>query len=179
MAAVSSRYARAFADVVLERKLNAGKVLLELYSVAQLLAENVQLRQLWDNPAVAAEQKRGVLDALAQKLRLSKPVRNLVAVLLDHRRINHFSNIVRQYEQEMNARLGLAEAEVTSFRELSAAEKRALETKISDVTGKRVRARYGIDPGILGGAIIRVGSTVYDGSVLGQLHKLKERLAAT
>ena len=176
MAAISSRYARALVEVIFEQKLDAAKTAVELHSLEQVLAENPQLRHLWDNPAVPAEQKRGVLDAIAGKLRLSKPVRNFVAVLLDHHRIDQFPKIVRHYEQEVNERLGLAEADVTSFRELSAGEKRELEAKVAAVTGKQVRARYATDPGILGGAIIRVGSTVYDGSVRGQLQKLKAAL---
>jgi F-type H+-transporting ATPase subunit delta len=179
MAAVANRYARAFADVVFEKRLDAGKAAAELETLAQVLDENAQLRQLWENPAVPSEQKRGVLDAIVRTLRLSKPVRNFVAVLLDHRRIAQFAEIIHQYKQEVNNRLGLAEAEITSVRELSSAERRALETRIEAVTGKQVRAQYSTDPRILGGAIIRVGSTVYDGSVRGQLHKLKEQLSST
>jgi F-type H+-transporting ATPase subunit delta len=178
MSAVANRYARAFADVVFERKLEPAKSAQELQALAQVLAENAPLQQLWDNPAVPAEQKRAVLDAIAQKLHLSKPVRNFVAVLLDRRRIGQFHSIVQHYEQEMNERLGLAEADVTSFRELSASERRDVEARLESVTGKQVRARYSTDPGILGGAVIRVGSTVYDGSVRGQLQKLKEQLAS-
>jgi F-type H+-transporting ATPase subunit delta len=179
MAEVGSRYARAFADVVFEKKLDAIKAADELRSLEKLLAENLQLRRLWENPAVPAEQKRAVLDVIARKAGLSRQVRNFVAVLLDRRRISQFSSIVRQYEEEINRRLGLAEADITSFRELSAAEKKRLEAKIASVTGKQVRAAYKTDANILGGAIIRVGSTVYDGSVRGQLHKLKEQLTSS
>src|SRR5919109_257868 len=178
MAAVAGRYARAFADVVFEKKLDAVKATEELRSIEQVLQSHLALRRLWENPSVPAEQKRGVLDAIAKKIGLSKPVRNFVAVLLDRRRIAQFGGIVRQYEQEVNQRLGITEAEVTSFRELSAAERRGLEAKIADVTGKKVRARYQTEPAILGGAIVRVGSTVYDGSVRGQLQKLKEKLTS-
>ena len=179
MAEVGSRYARAFADVVFEKKLDAVKAAEELRSLEKLLQENLQLRRLWENPAVPAEQKRAVLDAIVRKSGLSKPVRNFVAVLLDRRRIGQLSSILRQYEEEINRRLGLAEADITSFRELSAAEKKRLEAKIAAVTGKQVRAQYKTDSHILGGAIIRVGSTVYDGSVRGQLHKLKEQLTSS
>ena len=178
MAEVGSRYARAFAEVIFEKKLDAVKAAEELRSLEKLLEENLQLRRLWENPAVPAEQKRAVLDAIARKAGLSKPVRNFVAVLLDGRRIGQLSVIVRQYEEEINRRLGLAEADITSFRELSAAEKKRLEAKVAAVTGKQVRAQYKTDPRILGGAIIRVGSTVYDGSVRGQLQKLKEQITS-
>ena len=179
MAAVAGRYARAFAEVVFEQKLDAAKAGQELRSVEQLLEANAILRTVWENPSVPVEQKRGVLDGIAKKLGLSKPVRNFVAVLLDRRRIGQFSNILRQYEQEVNERLGIADADITSFRELSAAEKRTFEAKITEVTGKQVRAQYKTEPSILGGAIVRVGSTVYDGSVRGQLEKLKAKLIST
>lgn len=176
MAAVAGRYARAFADVVFEQKLDAAKAAQELRSMQQILDASAMLRTVWENPSVPVEQKRAVLDTIAKKLGLSKPVRNFVAVLLDRRRIAQFSNIMRQYEQEMNERLGITEAGITSFRELSASEKRSIEAKIAEVTGKQVRAQYQTEAAILGGAIVRVGSTVYDGSVRGQLEKLKEKL---
>jgi F-type H+-transporting ATPase subunit delta len=179
MAEVGSRYARAFADVIFEKKLDAVNAAEELRSLEKLLEDNLQLRRLWENPAVPAEQKRAVLDAIVRKSGLSKPLRNFVAVLLDRRRIGQLSSILRQYEEEVNRRLGLAEADITSFRELSAAEKKQLEAKIAAVTGKQVRAQYRTDSHILGGAIVRVGSTVYDGSVRGQLHKLKEQLTSS
>jgi F-type H+-transporting ATPase subunit delta len=86
--------------------------------------------------------------------------------------------IVREVESELDTRQGFAEAEVTSARELSAIEKGTLEDKIATMTGKKVRAHYAIDPRILGGAIVRLGSTIYDGSIKGQLHRMKEQLAA-
>ncbi len=73
--------------------------------------------------------------------------------------------------------MGFAEAEVTSFRDLSEAEKRLLEAQLGKLTGKNVRARYSRDAAILGGAIVRVGSTIYDGSVLGQLEKVRDQIA--
>ena len=109
---------------------------------------------------------------------VSKPARNFLAVLIDHRRIEQLPEIVRQVESELDTRQGFAEADVTSARELSAIEKGALEGKIATMTGKKVRAHYAIDPRILGGAIVRLGSTIYDGSVKGQLHRMKEQLAA-
>jgi F-type H+-transporting ATPase subunit delta len=109
---------------------------------------------------------------------LEPHVRNLVAVLIDHRRVQFLSRITEQLEKELDARLGFAEAHVLSFRELGDAEKRALETQIAKVTGKKVRARFGLDPSLLGGAVVRVGSTIYDGSVKGQLEKIREAISS-
>src|SRR6266550_638584 len=89
MASVTSIYARALADVVFEKKLDGGKILAELRTLSALLHANPDLRRVWENPAIAAEQKRGVLDAIATREGISQPVRNFVAIVIDHRRM-HF-----------------------------------------------------------------------------------------
>jgi F-type H+-transporting ATPase subunit delta len=178
MSVVTSRYARAFADVILASKLDSAAVLQQLRALAGILEQSIELRRVWENPAIPAEQKRRVLDGIAACESLARPVRNFAAVLIDHRRIASLVEIARQVESELNQRMGLAEAEVTSARELDGGERRALEMQIEKVTGRKVRARYATDRNILGGAIVRVGSTIYDGSVRGQLHRMKEQLAA-
>ncbi len=178
MAAVSSRYARALADVVVEKRLDAEKTLAELADVAQLLESSHELRVVWENPAIAADQKRKLLDAIAQRAGLSQPVRNLVAVVIDHRRVGLLPDIAQHARTELNQRLGIAEASVTSARVLGDDEKKELEARIAAATGQKVRAKYTTDPALLGGALVRIGSTIYDGSVRGQLRKLKETLSS-
>ena len=178
MASVASTYARAFADVVLDTRLDAARAVGGLRQISALVAESIELRRVWENPAVPAEQKRRLLDAIVQREGIDKPVRNLVAVLIDHRRIPFLSRIVEQLEKELDARLGFAEAQISSARELSAAEKRVLEAQVEKTTGKKVRAQYGLDASLLGGAVIRVGSTIYDGSVKGQLERIKEAISS-
>jgi F-type H+-transporting ATPase subunit delta len=178
MASVAGTYARAFADVVLSAHLDADRSVAELRAVAKLLEENVELRRVWENPAVPADQKRRVLDVIVKRDGFLRQVRNLIALLIDHRRIDFLSRIVSQLEKELDARLGIAEAEITSSRELSDAEKRDFEAQIAKLTGKRVRAQYTHDASLLGGAMLRVGSTIYDGSVRGQLEKMKEAISS-
>lgn len=177
MAAVVSRYARAFADVVFERKLDANKAIADLDSVVGVIESSSDLRKTWDNPSIAAAHKLGVLDALTQRLGVSREVRNFVAVIIDHRRVNELARIVRQTEQELNDRLGFADAEISSTRPLSEVEKRTLEQQVQLRTGKNIRARYLQDSTLLGGAVVRVGSTIYDGSIQGQLKRLRAQLA--
>src|SRR5580658_131326 len=153
MASVASTYAQAFADVVLDAHLNEDRVLGELRAIAALLAESVELRRVWENPAVPVEQKRKLLDVIVQRDGISKQVRNLIAVLIDHRRIHFLEPIVRQLEKELDARLGFAEAEITSARLLGDAEKQEFETQVGKLTGKKVRAHYEEDQALLGGAI--------------------------
>ncbi|MGI9100957.1 MAG: ATP synthase F1 subunit delta [Terriglobales bacterium] len=178
MAAVTSRYARAFADVVFDKKLDSTVVLQQLHSVQELLNASEDLRRVWENPAIPADQKRSLLDAIVGRENILKPVRNFLAVLIDHRRIFQLPEIARQVETELNSRLGMAEADVTSARELSPSERQAVESQVQKLTGRKVRARYATDRSLLGGAVVKVGSTIYDGSVRGQLRRMKEQLAA-
>jgi len=178
VASVPSTYARAFADVVFDERLDAGRAVGGLRQISALFAENVDLRRVWENPAVPADQKRKLLDAIVQREGIDRPVRNLVAVLMDHRRLHFLGRIVEQLEKEIDARLGFAEAQISSARELGDAEKRTLEAQVAKVTGKKVRAQYGLDASLLGGAVVRVGSTIYDGSVKGQLEKIKEAISS-
>jgi F-type H+-transporting ATPase subunit delta len=133
---------------------------------------------VWENPAVLAEQKRQLLDVIAERDGISKQVKNLVAVLIDHRRVHFLEPIIVQLEKELDARLGFAEADITSARPLGDAEKREFEAQVGKLTGKKVRARYGQDESLLGGAVVRVGSTIYDGSVKGQLERLREAISS-
>jgi F-type H+-transporting ATPase subunit delta len=178
MASVAGSYARAFADVVVERRLDVEKTRAELSVIGGLLDTSGDLRRVWENPGIPAEQKRKVLDAIVTREGISRPVRNFVAVLMDHRRIQFFDAIVQQFQQEINQRLGFADAEITSARELADEEKRELEAKVQKLTGKKVHARYSRDASILGGAIVQVGSTIYDGSVRGQLERIKEAISS-
>jgi F-type H+-transporting ATPase subunit delta len=178
VASVASTYARAFADVVLDKRLDAARAVASLREIAAMLAGSADLRRVWENPAVPAEQKRHLLDAIVKEQGIDKPVRNLVAVLIDHRRVQFLPRIVQQLGKELDARMGFAEAQISSARELADPEKRELEAQIGRVTGKKVRAQYGLDASLLGGAVVRVGSTIYDGSVKGQLEKIKEAISS-
>jgi F-type H+-transporting ATPase subunit delta len=178
MASVTNTYARAFADAVFSGKHDPDKALQEAQAVAELVAGSKELRAVWETPSITAEQKRAVLDAIVVRQGISKTVRNFVAVLIDHRRINFLGPIVNQFEQELNQRLGFTEAEVISARELNQADRSVLEARMETVTGKKVRARYSRDESLLGGAVVKVGSTIYDGSVAGQLDRIKQALSS-
>ena len=177
MASVASTYARAFADVVLGAHLDGNRALAELRTIAALLAESSDLRRVWENPAIPAEQKRGLLDAIAQRDGISKQVRNLVAILIDHRRTHFLEPVIQHLEKELDARMGFAEAEIITSRDLGDTEKREVESRVEKLTGKKVRAHYAQDPSLLGGSVVRVGSTIYDGSVKGQLERIKEAIS--
>ena len=176
MASVTNTYARAFADAVFDGRLDPDKTLQEVKAVTELVTSSKELREVWEAPSINAEQKRAVLDAIVARQGTSRTVRNFIAVLIDHRRISLLAPIVQQFEQELNQRMGFTEAEISSAHELSQADRGALEARVEKVTGKKVRARYALDESLLGGAVVKVGSTIYDGSVKGQLEKIRQQL---
>jgi len=178
MTAIASRYARAFSDVVLEMKLDPKQVTAQLDSMVELYGSSADLRRVWESPAIAVEQKRHLLDAIVERGAILRPLRNFVAVLIDHGRIHDLEMIARQFQTELNQRLGIIEAEVLSARPLEQAEREELLEQVSRVTGKKVSAKYQVDPSLIGGATVRIGSTIYDGSVRGQLERIKEQLSA-
>lgn len=177
MAAIASRYARALVDVVLDDKIDPAVATEQLKAFVHAVKQSVELRRVWESPAVLPEQKRAVLDAIAREAGAVKQVRNFMAILIDNRRLPMLEQIVRQFEFELDAQLGFAEADITSARALSGEEKREIESRVERLTSKKVRARYSANPDLLGGIVIRIGSTIYDGSVRGQLQKLKEQLS--
>ena len=178
MASVTNTYARALADVVFDQHLDPGKTLQDAQSLAQLVASSRELREVWEAPSIPDEQKRALLDAIVAREGISRPVRNFMAVLMDHRRIKFLEPVVTEFEQELNRRMGFVEAQIVSARVLAEPERSRLEAQVEKLTGHKVRARYTQDRSILGGAIIKVGSTIYDGSVKGQLERIREAISA-
>lgn len=176
MASVTGRYARAFADVTSEHKLPPEKVISELQQMANLVEGSSELRHVLANPAVEHEQKIALLDAIVKRTGANRLLRNFVAVLIDHKRIAHIGEIAVQFKRDLDERMGIADARVSSARKLSETERKSLERQLAEITGKTVRATYAEDGGLLGGAVVRIGSTIYDGSVRGRLEKIKEEI---
>ena len=177
MAAIASRYARALVEVILEQHIDGETARQQLRSIVEAVHESIELRRVWESPAIPPEQKRAVLDAIVKQIGAVKPIRNFMAVLIDHRRIGILDDIVRAFESELDAQLGFTEVEVSSARPLSAEEKRELEQRVERMTGKKVRTKYVANPELLGGVVVRAGSTIYDGSVRRQLEKMRQELS--
>jgi F-type H+-transporting ATPase subunit delta len=175
LSAVVQRYAAALADVAVERKIG-DVVRRDLNAFAETFSSVADLRNALESPALNAEVKRRVIEDLAAAMKLDSAVRNFVFLLVDHRRTELLPEIQQAFREELNARLGIVEAEVTSARELSAGEKKELTSVLEQRTGKKIEARFQEDGALLGGAIVRLGSTIYDGSVRDQLNRLREQL---
>ena len=177
MAAFAARYARAFADVVASQRVDPNQAVAQLHGFVSLIDGSPDLKNVWDNPSVPTDQKVRLLDALVQREGAGKFVRNFLAVLISHNRIGAIKDVTRQFIAEMDARMGFAQADIISARPLNNDKRRELESQIGRMLGKQVRASYAQDQSLIGGAVVKVGSTIYDGSVSGQLERLKEQLA--
>lgn len=178
MSIYASRYARALADVVETAKLDPAAVDQQLEDFAGTWAGSAELREILNNPAVDSETKVAVLDKINGRMGCEPLVRNFLAVLINHDRLDAFDEVLAEYRREMHRRLGISEAYVTTARKLDDDERRELEEQMAKLAGTRVSAKFEEDSSILGGAVVRIGSTVYDGSVRGNLSKLKAQLIA-
>ncbi len=180
MAAVAARYARALVDVVVRPGAPAtpNAVRSEVRSFLDVLEASEELRNVLANPAVPALRKRALLERLGQPLGLSRVSRNFLFVLLDNRRMSLLGEILRAFEGMLDERLGIVRAKVTTAAELGAAERQLLEQTLAEMTGKQVRVQFAVDPVVLGGAVTRIGSTIYDGSLREQLRQIRQRLSA-
>ena len=176
MAIFEPRYARAFAAVVESAGLDAGAAQVQLRDFAETLAGSHELREFLMNPSIVTEQKLKVLDAIAGRIGMFPKVRNFVAVIVEHDRLGALDDILKEYGELAAAHDRLTEAVVTSARPLNADDRAELEVQIRKLAGGRVRANYLEDASLLGGAVVQIGSTIYDGSVRAQLQQLKQRL---
>lgn len=175
MSAVAERYAAALAEVALERKI-ADKVKDDLRAFVDVYLSSADLRNAFESPVVSSEVKHKVIHEVAAKMGLDAAVQNFLYLIVDHSRTEMLHEIPPALRQQLNMRMGIADAEVSSARELSGAERQQLTTMLERRTGKKIEASFRQDKALLGGAVVRVGTTIYDGSVREQLNRLRERL---
>jgi len=179
LSAVATRYAKALADVTTAAgaALRPEDALSQLRTFGAALAASHELQNALITPAVPASRKRAVVGRIAELLKLSPIARNFLFVLIDHRRIALLDAILHSFELIVDERLGFARAEVSSPRDLTETQRGAINAQLERLTGKRIRMRFAVDPALIGGVVARIGSTVYDGSVRGQLQTLGRRLS--
>lgn len=178
MSALESRYARAFLDVATDEKLDTTAIQRQLSDFLGTWDGSAELREYFSNPAVPTPLKIAILDKMNAKLKLAGPLRNLLAVMIHNDRIGNVHGVAEAYRIELQERLGIRQAEIVTARELGEKERAALVAEVGKLAGSRIEATFKLDDSILGGTVVRIGSTVYDGSVRGRLARLKEALVS-
>jgi F-type H+-transporting ATPase subunit delta len=177
LSVAAQRYATALTEAALEQGATEA-VRKQLGEFLRLTQESAELKNSLANPAVELESKHGAVEEIAAHLGANKIVRNFLLVLVDHDRIPLLPEIHKAFHNLILEREGLAEAQVTSAAQLTPAQRKELMSVLERLTGKKVEARYLVDPAVMGGAIVRIGSTIYDGSVRTQLERLRAQLTA-
>jgi F-type H+-transporting ATPase subunit delta len=172
---IANRYARALADVIVERN-EINEVTKELIDFERTMSENPQLRDVFASPVIASERKRAVLDELLARIGPRQTTANFLRLLLNNSRLHDLDQMLNALSRELDARMNVVTAEVTTAREIGQQEKAALQSQLKAATGKEVRLRFRTDPAIIGGVVARIGSVVYDGSIKNQLAQMKRRL---
>jgi F-type H+-transporting ATPase subunit delta len=168
MAAFVSRYASAFLDVVTSAKLDPAATDRQLADFLDTWNGSPELREFLS-----------FLDKLNTKMGLEKELRNLLAVLIDNGRIASVAEVAAAYRRLLQDQLGIRQAEIITARELDYRERESLLADVARLAGARIEASFKLDKSILGGTVVRIGSTVYDGSVRGRLDRLKEALVSS
>jgi len=180
LSVAARRYAKVLTDVVTAHGsgMDAGTVLAQLQQIEALIQSSAELRNALASPAVAPSRKRAVMEKLIAPMNVAKQVRNFLFVVIDHRRIQEFGSIIEAFEHLIDDRLGFVRADVSSAHELTNMQRDLLQAQLTRLAGREAKLRYTMDPSLVAGVVARVGSTVYDGSVRGQLERLRTKLGS-
>ena len=177
MKSASLQYANALADIALAQGA-AEPASKQLENFGAAYAQSAELPTFLASPAVSMEAKHAVIEKITGRLGASKIIRNFLFVIADHRRTHLIPEIIEAFQQVLRQRQGVAEAEISSAVEMSAAQKKELAATLARLTGKKIEPKYSLDPALLGGALVRIGDTIYDGSLRSRLNEMRARLAA-
>ncbi len=177
MKSASLQYANALADIAIAQGASAP-VIQQLGDLTAAYTQSAELRNVLSSPAVSKDEKRAIAEKIAARLGASKILRNFLLVVIDHQRTQLLPEIFQQFQTVLRDRQGVAEAEIFSAVELNAAQKKQMTQTLEKTTGKKIEPKFSLDPNLLGGALVRVGDTIYDGSLRNRLNGLRERLTA-
>jgi F-type H+-transporting ATPase subunit delta len=175
--ALAERYAGALVEVALENK-QADQVKKELAAFAAMIRESAELHAFLSNPSIARASKHAAIEQLVARMGASRTLRNYLFVIVDQRRAGLLPEIEQAFSALLDARQGITQAMVTSAADLTANERAELDATLAKLTGRKVQAQFKTDPTLIGGAVVKIGSTIYDGSVRSQLDRLRARMIA-
>jgi len=168
---IARRYASALAEVAIERH-EETLVQQEIDFWAKLIEDNPLLREVFSNPTVAYDQKRKVLEELIQRTGVRETTASFLRVLLHNQRLAELKYVAERFGQVLDEHRGVIAANVTTARPIPEDLKAKLNQTLSSSAGRTVRLSFIIDEKIIGGIVTQIGSTIFDGSVEGQLQRL-------
>ena len=175
----ATRYARALLEVAVKEKADLDQVERELASVVDLFTQHKALAQALLNPVVPAPRKRAAMDALMARGQLLPMVSKLLLLLAERDRLVLLPDLLQSYRDRLLDYRNVVRAEITTTTPLPADRVKAVEASLARASGRTVTLSAKVDPAIIGGVVTRIGSTIYDGSVVRQLQRMKEKLSWT
>jgi len=176
--AVAIRYAKALAQLVAHpgSGVSPEEALAQVSEFEVLYRQSGELKTILLSPAVPGARKRALIRRIAESAGFAPLVRNFLFLVTDHRRLNLLAGMREAFETQLDEQMGLMRVDIFAAQPLSEAQKERLKSGLSALTGKRVRAGFSVAHELLGGAVARIGSVTYDGSVRGQLEALRRRM---
>jgi F-type H+-transporting ATPase subunit delta len=174
-----TRYARALLEVAVKENADVDQVERDLTAVVDLFAQHKPFAQVMLNPVVPVPRKRAAMDALIERARLLPIVSKLMALLAERDRLVLLPDLLAAYRERLLDYRNVIRAEITTTAPLAPDRVKAIEASLARASGRTVTLSATVDPSIIGGLVTRIGSTIYDGSVTGQLQRMKEKLSWT
>ena len=172
---LAKRYARAFFDIAVEE----GKIEdygRELAAFASLIVQNKALQEFLANPIFELKSKKNVVEELLGRTQISGRTANFLRLLVDKQRINFLGEVENAYKEFMDKSLKKVRVSVKTAYPLSSELEGALRKRVAEMTGKDVEMTVEDDSSLIGGLVVRVGDTMYDGSIKSQLGNIRKLL---
>ena len=174
--AAAARYARALFDVGVKES-DPEQIGQEPSAFADVFRSNPELEKALTNPAIPVTAKHAIVERVVSRMKPSPPLGKLLLLLADRDRLTLVPELATVYHARLMEHRQVVRAEVTTAVPLTPDRAAQFERRLADALGRRVTMTTSVDPSLIGGAVTRVGTIVYDGSVATQLEKVRERLA--
>lgn len=174
-------FARPYAEAVLNVAGSTDEAVAvrdQLRTLRDAMREVPGVGKMAANPAVPMEHKQRILRTIGERLGLGELAFRFVFLLLSNYRLQHLPAVLEALEARVNRRLGVVTAEVTAAHALDGEETQRLRSALGEMLQRDVELELAVDPGLMAGFKARIGSTLYDASLQGQLDRLAERLTA-
>ncbi len=173
---LASRYARALLGAVSERQAGEATDAF-LTALAEAVESSDTLRASLFDPAVPRSVRAAALQSLAKSAGMEETVSKFLTLLVERGRLPALSAIAQVFHELREAQAGILPAEVTTAAPLTAELRQRIEAALQKASGSKVRLVCRVEPSILGGAVAKVGTFVFDGSLRTQLARLRKQMA--
>ena len=167
-----SRYAKALIDLADEAK-SLPRVEKDLKAIAAAFADSADLQEFADSPVFANEDKVAAMMAIATSAKVSNLTKQFIGTVTANRRAGELPMIINAFNEMVALRRGSQIAKVTSAKKLTAAQLTQLKSKLKSETGQAVDIEASVDPELLGGFVVKLGSRLYDASLKTKLEDLR------